>query len=283
MGGAAADEATGTSVRVVVIQESRPLGEGSFLAVPDSPTAAVLVLSGSSGRLEQERARLLAEHGATALAWQWFEPPELCEVSLESFSPALDLLHSLHPRLVVLGLSKGAEAALLLAVRDARIQLVVAISPTSVVWAGLGCGDRSSFTSGGRPHPFISYDENWRQPTGVPAFRGLYEHSLAVFADLAEAATIRVEDIAGAVIVAAGGDDQVWPSDVFARRIADRRAHRGLDTTVLFHEQAGHRLLLPGESPIISATMKRGGSVVADQALGTQLWEELVKRLDLRP
>jgi uncharacterized protein len=288
--GVAADEGTGTSVRIVGITESRPLGAGSYLALPDAPTAAVLVLSGSSGRLDVGRARLLAEHGAVALAWRWFggpgQPSDISEVPLESFSPAVDLLQSLHPRVAVLGLSKGAEAALLLAVRDPRIQLVAALSPTAVVWAGLSTERpcRSSFTSRGVALPFIPYDDSWHQPSGVPAFRGLYEQSLETYADRVSAATIPVEQIAGDVVVTAGADDLVWPSELFARQIADRRRQGGHSTTVLVQPKAGHRLLLPRETPAaIDDSIARGGTAAADRELGASLWRELGRRLDLSP
>ncbi len=121
-----------------------------LLALPDErpPTSAVLVLSGSSGRIERERARLLARSGAAALTFRWFggigQPPGVCEVPLETFLPALDQLADLSDRVVVLGVSKSAEAALLLAARDSRIAAVVGLSPTSMVWANVGPGPRRS-------------------------------------------------------------------------------------------------------------------------------------------
>src|SRR5215472_9580049 len=84
----------------------------------DPGGTGVLVLAGSSGRIDQARARLLSRHGATALALGWFggpgQTPDIREVPLELFSEALDLLESLAVRrLAIVGLSKGAEAALL--------------------------------------------------------------------------------------------------------------------------------------------------------------------------
>jgi dienelactone hydrolase len=145
-----------------------------LLALPENedPRCAVLVLSGSSGRVEVDRVRLLAARGAAALSMRWFgdvhQPPGICEVPLETFSPALDRLSSLSEHLAVMGVSKGAEAALLLARRDARIRAVAALSPSSVVWANVGPGIddaqrplRSSWTEGGEPLPFVPYDDTW--------------------------------------------------------------------------------------------------------------------------
>ncbi|MGI9155881.1 MAG: hypothetical protein ACR2FG_04495 [Marmoricola sp.] len=77
-----------------------------FLAMPEGvPEAAVLVLSGSSGRIEEGRSRLLAEHGAAALSIRWFggagQPTGICEVPLETFVEALDRLSSYADRLGV--------------------------------------------------------------------------------------------------------------------------------------------------------------------------------------
>jgi hypothetical protein len=62
--------------------------------------------------------------------------PGICEVPLESFMPATDkLVEAGCTRIAYVGTSKGAEAALLLAVHDPRIDTVIAFSPSSVVWA----------------------------------------------------------------------------------------------------------------------------------------------------
>lgn len=267
------------------------------LCVPDGALCcAVLVLSGSSGRVETDRVRLLAGHGAAAMSIRWFgdagQPPGVCEVPLETFGPALNRLAGLHDHLAIVGTSKGAEAALLLAVRDCRIRAVAALSPSSVVWANVGPGSdgrtepyRSSWTDRGKPLPFVPYDDRWTVPDsdGPPAYRGLYERSLATFADQAAAATIPVEHIAGDVLVTAGGDDQVWPSEQFARQIVQRRSEHRLATRVVTHPAAGHRVGLPGEpaAPANGMAMARGGTRNADEQLGRDSWRELVDLLHL--
>ncbi|MCH2055639.1 MAG: hypothetical protein MK214_03300 [Thalassotalea sp.] len=40
-------------------------------------------------------------------------------------------------KLIIVSWSKGAELALLLASRDEKVQRVIAIAPSSVVWAGV--------------------------------------------------------------------------------------------------------------------------------------------------
>ena len=260
------------------------------MARPDEPTGAgVLVLSGSSGALEEARARLFAAHGATALTIRWFggegQQPGPYEVPLETFTTALDRLASETDRLGVLGTSFGAEAALLVAGVDPRVAGVVACAPSSVVWAGVddsvaGGRQTSHWTWRGEPLPFVRLDEGWSPHTDPPEFLGLYETSLAR-AD-AEAA-IPAERIAGEVLLVAGDDDRVWPSAEFARRIAGRRAAAGLPTRVVLGPGAGHRVVLPGETSVTRGqSMARGGTPVADAALGTAAWPHVVEVLGLR-
>ncbi len=266
-----------------------------FVAEPSGePTCAVLVLSGSSGRVESDRVKLLADHGAVALSIRWFggpgQPPGICEVPLETFTPALDRLAERHHRLAVIGTSKGTEAALLLAARDTRIQAVAALSPSSVVWANVGAGldgfvapYRSSWTSNGSPLAFVPYDETWKPTGDPPSYHGLYTCSLKIFPAAAQAAVIPVEQITGEVLVSAGTDDQVWPSERFATEIRTRRANAGLTTRLLIEPGAGHRVRLPGEPMVVAGTtMARGGEEAADAALGTAIWRELEQMLRLR-
>lgn len=118
---------------------------GALLPGAVHSKTGVLVLGGSSGRVNIPRARLFAQAGAHALALQWFggtgQSLGICELPLETFIDATDLLTSKGcDRIIVVGTSKGAEAALLASTIDQRIKAVVAISPTSVVWGNTGEG-----------------------------------------------------------------------------------------------------------------------------------------------
>ncbi|HET8559076.1 MAG TPA: acyl-CoA thioester hydrolase/BAAT C-terminal domain-containing protein [Marmoricola sp.] len=248
----------------------------------------VLVLGGSSGAVEADRCRLLARHGATAMSIRWFGGPGqqdgTWEVPLETFTRALDRLAGECDRLALLGTSFGAEAALLVAAHDPRVAAVVAVAPTSVVWAGVTPHGRqtSHWTQCGEPLPFVPFDETWRPDADPPAYRGCYEASLRAATGRREQAAIPVEQIAGELVLVAGGDDQVWPSDDFASAIAARRSAHGLATTVLTHPAAGHRVVLPGERPVRRGmALARGGTPEADLELGRRAWPHLVTALGL--
>jgi uncharacterized protein len=259
------------------------------LVVPDEPNGTgVLLLAGSSGRVEGERARLLSTMGATVLAIRWFggpgQSPGTYRVPLETFTAAIDRLEQGCDRLVVVGTSFGAEAALLTAAYDGRVDAVVAIAPSAVVWAGVetdGDGRQrqlSHWTWRGRPLPFVRLDESWEPDRDPPSFRSSYVRSLSQRTDTV--GTIPVERIAGEVVLVVGGDDEVWPSDVFAQMIDDRRGARGLTTTIVTHPCAGHHVVLPGERPVTGGMrMARGGTPEADRELGELLWPHLARVL----
>lgn len=257
----------------------------------------MLVLSGSSGRIEDERCRLLAREGMAALSIRWFggsgQPPGICEVPLETFEPAIEVLRAGGARRTgVLGTSKGAEAALHLSALLPGVDAVVALSPTSLTWANVGPGTdgrtrpcRSSWTWRGEPLPFVPYDDSWApaptRPEGGPvAVRGSYEQSRRTFADRVAAARIPVERSGAELVLVAGGDDEMWPSLPCAEELADRRRAAGLPVRVVSSPDAGHRPRLPGEGPApASAQFRYGGSAAADAALGAAAWPHILDAL----
>ena len=93
----------------------------------------------------------------------------------------------------MLGTSKGGEAALLLGALHPEIDAVVAVSAPHVVWAGLSQErpQRSSWTRGGEPLPFVPYDDDWEPDTEPVEFVGMYEQSLETYADRVPAARSR--------------------------------------------------------------------------------------------
>jgi hypothetical protein len=159
------------------------------------------------------------------------------------------------------------------------VDAVVAVSPSHVVWAALTDErpQRSSWTSGGEPLPFVPYDDGWVADTDPPEYAGLYERSLVTHADRVPAARIPVERVAGEVVLVAGGDDRLWPSLAFAEEVLRCRRLHGLPTTLVSHPSAGHRVRLPGERPPPASRLVHGGTPDADAALGEQLWPTLVR------
>jgi hypothetical protein len=276
----------------IIEQELTGAWEG-FLAEPaaGSGDAGVLVLSGSSGRIERERCRLFARAGVTAVSVRWFggpeQPPGICEVPLETFVAATGLVRERGARRVsILGLSKSAEAALLVGALTDCADAVVALAPTSVTWANVGPGGdgrdrpyRSSWSWQGRPLPFV-YDDSWTQaePEGAPvAVLGWYERSLATYADRLPAAAIPVEKAGADLVLIAGGADRMWPSLRFARELAARRSAAGREAMLISRADAGHWIVFPGEVvPPPSTRFDHGGTPEAGAALGAAAWPHVI-------
>jgi hypothetical protein len=250
--------------------------------VPDRPTGTgALVLAGSSGRVDSDRANLLAAHGVLAESVQWFGGPGQSEYPFEiPLEPLLSRIAALADEcdsVLVVGTSFGSEAALLTGVHSPSVTGVVAFAPSDVVWAGVNADGRvsSHWTLDGQPLPYVPFDDTWQPDAEPPAFAGLYRASRRRYPDDVAAATIPVESIRSVVLVA-GGDDLVWPSITHAEAIAARRAAHGLATTVVTDAEAGHRTILPGEVPVSGGMrMRRGGTEIADRRLGSQAWPHL--------
>ncbi len=241
-----------------------------------------LVLAGSSGRIDVARAELLAGRGVTALALRWFggegQRPTPCEIPLETFVDAIDLLAAECDRVVLIGLSYGAEAALLTATVDPRVDAVVALAPTDVAWEGQYTDDddprRSKWTWGGLDVPFVPFDRAWQPSSEPPALVDFYQRSRDVAErEVIEAAVIPVEKFHGDLVVVSGGDDQVWPSSRAAQRIVARRERVGLTTVNVEDADAGHPVALPGEPQTDpSRSYLVGGDADGPRRLGALAW-----------
>ncbi|WP_444899699.1 acyl-CoA thioester hydrolase/BAAT C-terminal domain-containing protein [Microbulbifer sp. VAAC004] len=189
---------------------------------------AVLVLGGSEGGLPEKLAQSVVDAGYPTLALAYFNadglPLELEKIPLEYFTEAKSWLKSQNnvkpDELIIVGWSKGAELALLLASKDEQISKVVAIAPSSVVWAGI----LKDWTK----VPASSWTEKGRELTHVPfkpsrpvnGLRDLYAQSLANRVD-GNKADISVNDIRAKVVLMTGRNDEIWPAPQMANDICD--------------------------------------------------------------
>jgi dienelactone hydrolase len=266
---------------------------GAYYPPPAGRKDVVLVLGGSEGGLQgsQPLARRIAEHGVGALAIAYFGAPGLPQtlenVPLETLEAGVDWVRK-QPglagrRLAVLGVSKGGEAALLLASRDPRLCAVVAGVPSSVVWAGIDMAHPaapvtvSSWSQGGKPLAFVPYADG--------PFRGvrdLYERSLA---KAAPEAVIPVEKIRGPVLLISGRSDRLWPSTPMSEAVMARleAQHFGYAHVHLAYDDAGHAAFgppLPADSPNLPRLAGLGGTPQGNQAARTDNWPKALAFLD---
>ena len=224
----------------------------------------ILVVGGSEGGLHDQvdrDARALNREGYSVLAMSFFRGPgqrtQLALIPLEVFDSALDWLRE-QPlidasRLAVVGMSKGAEAALLVAANRSDLVAVVAAAPSSAAWPGFDWSKfrglkESSWSLNGKGLPTLPYGRfSWSK--GV---RSIYEDGLAAASEHPEA-MIPVERSEAAMLLICGGKDQVWPSCTMAEQVASRARKHGGSVTILSYPDADHGVfaspLEAGNSP----------------------------------
>ncbi len=212
----------------------------------------VLVLGGSDGGLPNRRAKTIAEHGFSALALAYFKtgrtPEYLDMIPLEYFDQPIEWLKKSLPgqegRIVVIGESKGAELALLLASRKSEISGVVAFVPSAVVFQGIPKDyrtPRSSWSSKGEPIPFVPYDRsNLPDPNDV---LGIYRNSLK-HQEAVRRALIPVNRIKGPILLFSAKDDRMWPSVEMSDMMMSSLREQGFGYTSehVAYDGAGHTM-----------------------------------------
>jgi dienelactone hydrolase len=265
---------------------------GHLFLPPNTPAPAVLVLGGSEGGFADDVAALLASNGFAALSLAYFGvadlPAELGEIPLEYFERALAWLGTqptiLDSGIAILGTSKGAEAALLVASRSPAVRAVVAYAPSSVAWFCICSGaPRSSWSVQGTGVIAVPPAPPIRPAPGEPV-RPTANY-LNRLRRAPAGATIPVERIRGPVLLVAGDDDQLWPSLLMARQIMERRAARGghVDDRLLAYAGAGHLIgksFLPaGSTRIAGGRIETGGRPAANARAQADAWPRVVQFL----
>ena len=251
---------------------------------------AVLVLGGSEGGLGPDwtnLAKAMQSEGFSVLHVSYFRAPgqnsRLELIPLEYFATALRWLRQqpeVDPtRVAIAGFSKGAEAALLLAVRHPDIKAIIAAMPSSVVWPGISWEGttapmQSSWSEQGQALPHLPHSPFDASSGGTMADN--YRASLSAFAQYPQA-IIPVERIAGRVLLVCGEDDRTSPSCPMARQIEQRlRDHGRPSPVVLAYQSAGHPafgLPLPADNPRLTSA---GGTAEGTNAARADSWKRVL-------
>jgi dienelactone hydrolase len=215
--------------------------------------ATILVLGGSEGGLglsTKRTALVLQSEGFSVLQLAYHraphQPKNLELVPIEAFERALDWLKlqsNVDPEKIgVFGISKGAEAALLVStIRPNDIKAVAAGAPSSVMWTGV------NWSYGG-----ASFKPSWSYgDEALPALRtGQYDHSLGILSlyvnglknlEAYPDTIISVERTSAPILLVCGEADTLWPSCPMSRQIQNRaEAKGGPLVNILAYENAGH-------------------------------------------
>ncbi len=298
--------ADGTATRDLTIGDGETHSTVGRLFIPPGPVPhpAVIVLSGSGGGFDVDKAAVLSRHGFAALALAYFGIPPLPawlhRIPLEYFEAAMGWLAAqpeVDPdRIGAVGVSRGAELALLLAATFPRIHPVVAYAPSHVAWAA-GGRDKATgeiiptWTYRGATLPFVPLPlRRFMLRSAVPVvalkrpviFRSLFRAGLRS-PEAVSSAVIPVEQIRGPILLVSGGDDHVWPAgEMSAAIVARLKQHRFAHKVERLHyPRAGHMLRYPylpttsrgSRNPHLrNARFSFGGSAESDAEAQADSW-----------
>jgi dienelactone hydrolase len=275
-----------------------------FIPSGQGPHPVIVVLSGTGGGFDLDKAAVLSRHGFATLALAYFGIPPLPtwlhRIPLEYFEAALGWLAAQPEidaqRIGILGVSRGAELALLLATKSPAIHAVAAYAPSSVAWAAGGRDKATgeiipSWTWQCLPVPFAPMPLRgfmWRSAIPVAVlrrplmFRNLFRAGLRN-REMIERASIPVEQMRGPVLLISGGDDHLWPAAEMSEAIVARLKKNNFAHAVehLHYPRAGHMLRYPylpttsresGNTYLRGAKFSFGGTPEADAEAQTDSW-----------
>jgi len=272
-----------------------------FIPPSEKPLPIIIALSGSNGGISENRAKLLASSGFAVLALGYFGvdglPSNLENIPLEYFETAFRRLKK-QPnldasRLGIYGVSRGAELSLILgSIFPSSIQAIVAVVPSSVVYGGLNEAPVHAWLYQGKPiAPFAPVPqtdfskEKGQNPDNPAKIRSSFLEGMKDRQAFA-AAAIAVENIQCPILLISAGDDQMWPSEMYANQIMERLKanNSSIIAKHLNYPDAGHGINIPNlpvpepvyYHPISKLWFSMGGSREADAKASKDSWAQLV-------
>ncbi|WP_166838652.1 alpha/beta hydrolase [Rheinheimera pleomorphica] len=205
-------------------------------ASADNPAPLLVFFGGSEGGMSMTSARSAPERqayldaGFALLVVGYFGlpgiPAGLDRIELGGVLDAIEYTRS-NPaiaaeRLSVLGVSKGAELALLLASRSAQISTVIAVVGSDVVFASpQWYSTSSSWSWQGQPIAFVPFSLR----STLPLLQGNIRRSYEIAMQNQQAyqqALIPVQQMQADVLLISGTADELWPSSEMSDRIIQR-------------------------------------------------------------
>lgn len=229
----------------------------------------IIVLGGSSSGFawSEQIAAVLGSHGYNTLAISYFDykgtgsiPKTLENIPLEYFKDGIIWLKGRKEvnssSIGVVGISKGAEAALLIgSYYPDDIKAIVAYVPPAYVYEGVYLGRQrhsSSWTFGGEPLSFLPYPEG----TTLSMFmkhgylKEIHDQAIdSLNEELKEKARIKVEKIDASILLISSNMDNTWSSAQMCEMILEKMENKNI--TYLNYPSAGHIFMLPNLPPII--------------------------------
>jgi len=234
----------------------------------DPTKHGIIILNGSGGTKWTSMAQRLAHHGHSVLALSYFNrgtdngivPNSLEMIPLEYFDAPKAWLkkqkETSNDGVILIGLSKGAELALVLSAHDSDYSGVIGLSPSTVVWAGIPkkmstiMSAPSSWSYKGKGLPFVPYVtmSNLLKTGLKDKTSDRHIASIAAYNNV-EKALINVEKIDSSILVLSGGRDDMWPANEMAANICERANlnQKVANCTHFNYENASHVLGLTSQ------------------------------------
>ncbi|MCC3860193.1 acyl-CoA thioester hydrolase/BAAT C-terminal domain-containing protein [Pseudemcibacter aquimaris] len=203
---------------------------GDFYSAGNKDKIGILIVAGSGMGKDHETATRLNAMGYNVLAISYYGEeglPETLEmIPIEYFETARKWLDERSSGVILYGLSKGAEASLVLASHyPDEYKGIIAMAPSKVVWQGFPkdfskiMQSPSSWSFDGKAIPFVPYISREKQNE-----LGLDNRHAASLTqkDKVKKALIPVQDIDIPTLLLSGGKDKAWPSTAMAWEICEK-------------------------------------------------------------
>jgi bile acid acyltransferase/acyl-CoA thioester hydrolase-like protein/acyl-CoA thioester hydrolase/bile acid acetyltransferase-like protein len=255
------------------------IGDFFYSENPQNKTILWLGGSGSNLAINSLVCAPLASRGFNVLSVPFFGekglPEKLSRIPLEYFEKVFAWLAK-HPmtsgkEFRILGMSKGAEAALLLASRYPFIHRMVLWAPHAYCFQGIAFKNESSWTYAGKDLPYIEMKNIWviesmlhcmikNEPFG---FTPTFKKSLTR-AKNKESARIQVENAQADLLMVTSTDCGMWNTYEGSVEIMDRLKRNNYPHSydLVVYEDAGEPYLVPYVIPVSINSVKMAPRLV---------------------
>ena len=277
------------------------------LFMPESGKKLPLIiqLNGSNGGTDEGLAAVLASHGFAVITLAYFNyatlPKVMDNIPLEYFGKAIRYLQSRPEidgdKIGIVGISFGGLLSLLVPSLYPQIRACAPNVPSGILFGGAGVDYNkpiSPFSWQGKSLPIVprpSDTNEWMKAQmakngAIDLTQNHWNALKAASKEQIEAATIKVENINGPVMLISGGDDRQWPSTELSDMVVKRLKDKGFAHKVihLAYENAGHGLFQPYYTfipsrfthPVDGNTYLLGGTHKANICAIEDYWPKMI-------
>jgi len=278
------------------------VGELFYSDQPDRKTIVWFAGSGGGLGINSLVCAPLASHGFNVLSVPFFGekglPAQLSRIPLEYFEKVFHWLSN-NPitagkDIQILGMSKGAELALILASRYPLITRVAVWAPHAYSFQGIAYKNESSWTYAGKDLPFIRLKNRWVFGNVLDGFiknepfefASVYKKGITV-AKNKEAARIKVEEAQADLLLFTSKDCGMWNTHDGSVEIIEtlRKCTYLHHYDLIVYEDAGEPYLVPYVFPAGMNSVKMaprlvlamGGTLEGNAHARVDAWEKAIE------